>query len=70
MNELKNCIIDRFEGKWAVVEYGRETFNFPKELLPLDAKVGDAIDMAVTVNQEETVKLKKRIGKLANKLFK
>lgn len=27
-------IIDRFEGKWAVIEYGDVTFNFPRELLP------------------------------------
>ncbi|HHY78841.1 MAG TPA: DUF3006 domain-containing protein, partial [Thermoanaerobacter sp.] len=30
----KLCIIDRFEGNFAVIEYEDITFNFPKELLP------------------------------------
>jgi len=65
-----NCIIDRFEGEWAVIEFGRETFNFPKDLLPLDAKEGDTLDFSIMVNQDKTDQLKKKIDSLANKLFK
>jgi len=31
-------IIDRFEGNWAVIEYGDKTFNFPKNFFPKKQK--------------------------------
>ncbi len=31
-------IVDRFEGDWAVIEYGRKTFNLPRFLLPQDCR--------------------------------
>jgi hypothetical protein len=70
MSQTKTCIIDRFEGNWAVIEFGRETFQLPKELLPIEAKVGDSLDFHFTVNLEKTTQLKKEISTLANKLFK
>ena len=40
MSHEKLLIVDRFEGDWAVIEYGKETFDFPKELLPPDTQAG------------------------------
>ncbi|KHO63195.1 hypothetical protein THYS13_13140 [Thermoanaerobacter sp. YS13] len=65
----KLCIIDRFEGNWAVIEYGDKTFNFPKELLPKETKEGDVLKFDITVDKEETEKRKKAIEDLAKALF-
>jgi len=65
----KLCIIDRFEGNWAVIEYGDKTFNFPKELLPKEAKEGDVLKFDVEINREETEKHRKIIEDLAKDLF-
>ncbi|MDI3519812.1 MAG: hypothetical protein PWQ34_1959 [Caldanaerobacter sp.] len=65
----KLCIIDRFEGDWAVIEYEDKIFNFPKELLPKEAKEGDVLKFDVTVDIEETEKRKKAIEDLVKDLF-
>jgi hypothetical protein len=61
-------IIDRFEGEWAVIEYGRKTFNFPKTLLPKKAKEGDVITISISIDREATAK-ERNIEKLADQLF-
>lgn len=66
----KSCIIDRFEGNWAVIEYGRGTFNFPRDLLPADTNEGDVIDFSVVINQDETTNRRKRIEDKFKKLLK
>ncbi|EIV99902.1 DUF3006 domain-containing protein [Thermoanaerobacter siderophilus] len=68
-NTHKLCIIDQFEGDWAVIEYGEKFFNFPKELLTKDAKEGDILKFNVEVDTEETIKRKKAIEDLAKDLF-
>ncbi|UZQ81774.1 DUF3006 domain-containing protein [Thermoanaerobacter sp. RKWS2] len=65
----KLCIIDRFEGDWAVIEYEDRTFNFPKELLPKEAKEGNVLKFDITIDREETEKRKKAIEDLAKDLF-
>jgi hypothetical protein len=62
-------IIDRFEGDWAVIEYENKTFNFPKELLPKEAKEGDVLKFDVKIDREETEKRRKAIEDLAKDLF-
>ncbi|AZF90261.1 MAG: hypothetical protein BPH100C_200 [Phage 5P_2] len=62
-------IIDRFEGEWAVIEYGRKTFNFPKTLLPKKAKEGDVITISISIDREATAKRERNIEKLADQLF-
>lgn len=47
-------IVDRFEGDWAVIEYGTTTFNLPRFLLPPDIKEGDVITLNVLVDQTLT----------------
>ncbi|QSZ27101.1 DUF3006 domain-containing protein [Aceticella autotrophica] len=68
-NNRKLCIIDRFEGDWAVVEYGNKTFNFPKELLPENGKEGDVLSFNVQINKKETLNRNKIIENLAKDLF-
>ncbi|AIS53528.1 hypothetical protein TKV_c24060 [Thermoanaerobacter kivui] len=63
------CIIDRFEDNWAVIEYGDKTFNFPKQLLPQNAKEGDVLSFNIHVDEEETAKRKKAIESIAKDLF-
>ncbi|HAG10273.1 MAG TPA: DUF3006 domain-containing protein [Desulfotomaculum sp.] len=62
-------LIDRFEGSWAVIEYGKKTFNLPRALLPENAKEGDLITMAVTIDQKGTMTRRKAADKLAGSLF-
>jgi hypothetical protein len=62
-------IIDRFEGDWAVIEFGQTTFNFPKKLLPKEAKEGDVIAISVSIDRKATSKREKNIKKLADRLF-
>lgn len=51
-------IIDRFEGDWAVIEFGRTTLNFPKRLLPKEAREGDVIVISVSIDKKATSKRK------------
>lgn len=62
-------VIDRFEGSWAIIEHGKITFNFPRALLPKDAKEGDLITLAVTIDQKRTMTRRKAVDKLAGRLF-
>ena len=70
---MKQGIIDRFEGKIAVVEIdGGDMKDFPKSSLPKGAKVGDMLIIdgdAITVSKEGTRKLKKEIDDLMDELF-
>ena len=68
-NNKKKLIIDRFEGEWAIVEYGRVTFDFPKAMLPKGSKEGDILEFHVSIQEEETERRKKNIESLAKQLF-
>ena len=61
-------IIDRFEGKFAVVELDNGSFeNIPKALLPTGAKEGDCI--IITIDENTTADKKEKIKNKMNKLF-
>ncbi|WP_141993118.1 DUF3006 domain-containing protein [Bacillus sp. B4EP4a] len=65
-------IIDRFEGKIAVVEIeGGDMKDFPKSALPKGAKVGDMliIGNTITISKEGTKQLRKEIDDLMDELF-
>lgn len=68
MTQEKLCIVDRFEGNYAVIEYGKETFNIPKSLLP-NINEGDVLNFNVSVNELETELRKKKVEALTKKLF-
>ncbi len=62
-------IIDRFEGKWAVIEYGDVTFNMPREVLPEGAKEGDVLSINIEVDKKTTEEQSGKIDKLIDDLF-
>ncbi|MEC2071869.1 DUF3006 domain-containing protein [Alkalihalophilus marmarensis] len=66
----KKCIIDRFEGEFAVIEFGRKTFDFPKALLPSGVREGDVVSIQATIEKVETEDLKMKIDDLTKKLFR
>lgn len=50
-------IIDRFKESWAVLELPDDTtFNFPRSLLPEEAKEGDVLYFEVSIDEEATRK--------------
>jgi hypothetical protein len=62
-------IIDRFEGSWAVLEVPDGTvFNFPRSLLPPEAKEGDVLEISLSVNEEATRERRERIRNFLNDL--
>ena len=57
-------VIDRFEGKFAVIELEDEKIiNIKKIDIPKEAREGDVLNIndVITINYEETKKRKKRI---------
>jgi hypothetical protein len=65
-------IIDRFEGKYAVVEVeGGRMIDVDKSQLPLGAKEGMVIQISesITIDIEETEKRKKEIKELTKDLW-
>jgi hypothetical protein len=64
-------IIDRFEGKYAILESQDKDpiiFNFPCHLLPQEAKEGTVLNINIDIDQEETKRRKDKIQNLLNKL--
>lgn len=66
---MKPFIIDRFEGQWAVIEYGDDVFNLPKKALPEGSKEGDVLDIEIKVDEDATRARKERIQRMADQLF-
>ena len=62
-------IIDRFEGKYAVIELENGSFeNMPRTLLPANAKEGDYI--IISIDNNATAERAKRIEGKMNRLFR
>jgi hypothetical protein len=69
---MERGVIDRFEEEIAIIELNGETMEIPKESLPGDIKVGDAIIIengVVRLDRSETAKRKKEIQQLMDELF-
>jgi len=60
-------IIDRFEGEFAIVESGEQTFEIPTFALPSTVQEGDVIK--IIINKDATKKLKEEIDELADDIF-
>jgi len=63
--------IDRFEGKYAILESQEKNpliFDFPRHLLPKEAKEGTVLNINISIDQEETKRRKDKIQNLLNKL--
>jgi len=61
-------IIDRFEGEMAVIEHRDRTFNFPRYLLPPEAKEGQALSFSVTIDQATTKQRRAKVERLLDEL--
>jgi hypothetical protein len=62
---------DRWEGRFAVLltDEGQQ-IDFPKELLPKEAKPGDILSLTIDVDREATEALKKDTKELQDRLKK
>ena len=61
-------IIDRFEGDMCVCEYeAGKTLDLPRELIPPNAKEGDAL--CISIDQSKTASQKNKAEELRKKLF-
>lgn len=58
------CIVDRFEGDYAIIEYESRMLKLPKLLLPAEAKEGDLLEVLVMLEADETQGLKEETEKL------
>lgn len=66
---IKVLIIDRFEGDWAVIEFGDKTFDIPRSLLPKEAREGDVIQISISIDNHATRDREEAVRKLADELF-
>jgi hypothetical protein len=66
-------IIDRFEGKYAILESQDKNpmiFNFPRHLLPQEVKEGTAIRFNIDIDEKETTRRRNKIIEKLNRLKK
>lgn len=46
-------LIEKIEGPWAVIEWGKESFTIPKFLLPGNAQPGDKVQIEIKLYKED-----------------
>jgi hypothetical protein len=63
------CIVDRFEGDYAVIEYNEKVLNLPKVFLPMEVSEGDVLDVIIMLDYNETDKMKSEIKKLMDDVW-
>ncbi|MCA9766154.1 MAG: DUF3006 domain-containing protein [Carnobacterium sp.] len=69
---MEQGIIDRFEGELAVIEFGEDMRDIPKNKLPYDSKIGDVLIFegdTITIDRASTAKLRNEIEELMKGLF-
>lgn len=71
MHTSLHLIIDRFEGRFAVLngDDGLE-INWPKRNLPKGAKEGDSIVLSAVTNEEDRKKREKTAKEILNEILK
>lgn len=62
-------VLDRFEGDWAVIEFGNRTFHIPRMLLPVGTREGQVLKIEVSIDGQATEARARRIENLAERLF-
>jgi len=64
------AVVDRFEGKYAVVLLGEEELKLkvPREMLPAEAEEGSWLQVIFELDPEETKKRGQRVQVLLQKL--
>jgi hypothetical protein len=63
------CIIDRFEGDYAVIEYQGKVLNLPRIFLPAETQEGAVLDVIIMLDDIETNKLKAEIKELMDDVW-
>ncbi len=63
------CIVDRLEGDYAVIEYFDQVLNLPRVFLPNEVREGDVLDVIVMLDDDETSKMKTSIKKLMDEVW-
>jgi phage terminase large subunit-like protein len=63
------CIVDRFEGDYAVIEYHNQVLNLPRVFLPAETHEGDVLDIVVLLDDNETGKMKAEINRLMEEVW-
>jgi hypothetical protein len=63
------CIVDRFEGDYAIIEYYGKMLNLPKVFLPMEIREGDVLDVIILLDYDETNRLKSEIKELMNDVW-
>ena len=69
---MEKGIIDRFENELAVVEFGEEMRDIPRNKLPKHSEIGDLLIFegdSVTIDKAGTDKLRNEIEDLMKELF-
>lgn len=69
---MRKGTIDRFEGKYAVIEFSGETEDILKSELPAEVKVGDTLVFdgdKITIDTVDTASRKEEIKTLMDDLF-
>lgn len=62
-------IVDRFEGEWAVCEYGDgKMLELPRTVLPKDVRDGDVL--LITVDRKATIEREAYADELRNRMFR
>ncbi|MDN5347781.1 MAG: hypothetical protein PWP65_1345 [Clostridia bacterium] len=59
----RELVIDRLEKEAAVITDGRNTFCLPRDLLPIGAREGDVIKLAVALDPEATARRRQETAK-------
>ena len=73
LKKTYNGIIDRFEGKYAVVLIGPdqdEKLDLPKSLLSEETEEGDIVSFSICVKKNRTAKAKNAVAQMIDKLKK
>jgi hypothetical protein len=73
---IKKAVIDRFEGKQAVILVDEKPMSYPKTLLPDKAKEGDWLEVEIEggllisakIDAEESARAAKRIAEKMERL--
>ncbi|HRY12737.1 MAG TPA: DUF3006 domain-containing protein [Syntrophomonadaceae bacterium] len=69
---MKCAIIDRFEGRWAIVEIDGEMKSIRRQLIPPEAREGDVLVLVRRrwqVDREATAKLRQEVERLADEVW-
>jgi hypothetical protein len=69
---MRQGVIDRFEGEYAVIEFDGTTEDILKSELPTEVKVGDSLifyEDKITIDTDDTISRKEEIDNLMEELF-